>query len=84
MRELIKWFDRYTKVTACDRCGKWNPPVTKAGNQRVTLCCVEKGGFYGVPEAPKGYGSNGKTISKFWQFPIKFKWVGFLSYGARR
>lgn len=63
----------------CDNCGKVNPPVTSAGNNRVTLCCVEKGGMYRVPEdTRKGYGSNGKRSIEYARWP--FKWRGFWGW----
>lgn len=85
-KTLLKWFDVLTKAKFCDCCGLKNPPVTTAGNQRVTLCCIEEKGFYGIPEAPEGYGSNGKSMTCYLQFPIKitFKWRSFRTYGMRR
>ena len=69
-----------TKRKICDSCGKIDPPVTANGNQRITLCCITKGGFYHTSEMKKGYGSNGKTTTMTvkLQFPIKIVWAGWF------
>jgi len=64
--------------TVCDCCGKVNPPTINKDN-RITACCIVKGGFYSVGSNGQ-YGSNGKTTTEYFRFPFRFEWVGFWGW----